>query len=1044
VKYLSIGGKVPLVNASSGTLEMFSEDEAKKLMHTDAYYPATEQFYKLEQESKQYDSPFAAAGLGLARAMTLGLSDYAIPAIASTLGADSEATREYINKVSQYNPTASIIGEIGGFVAPTGIPGIVGKAVMKGAAKVGGQMAGAGLRGSHLVGGAGGQLLARGLTEGVEAGVMEAVSRRALRAPGEKGPEFVDDLLNSVKRGVGFGAAFTFLGLGLGSSGRWLWGKVSKRAKHVQQLSDEARQLENALQKEVNAHHIGQTASKAHAEQRMQTPGIEPMGPLPDDVLTSAPPLDDVFAPPGGRAITSPDAETLVTSSPLFDADTMISKAPSIDDVLTSAPRLDDVIPGSAPIGPSAGTAQFRKPRADPFDDRAALFTDPSMEFAPPAVSRDAATLIEPLPPTRVDLHPPTAVAPHPTFADPQLGAALADTGLVPTPTARPALAMEPTISAAPRLPKNKHVTPEQMNALRWMAGDPRLGEELVAPLKQLLAGTTPEQISRKQFGFFKGKLGKELHKRIDELLPVVPKKDVPVGVRKALWPNLRAGATDPRLPEELRRRIITAMDDLPKLTKKEAQKLVDEIKQHRALEAADTALSAPPEALRGDIPTQAVRRGKTADVRPAPLEPGPTGPVSSPVLPTETGPLERGMFPGLTGPVKSPFAPSHLTGPVPAGPFDLGMTGPVKSPFLPSNLTGPVSVDPLVPGMTRPVSPWTRPATQVGPIMDPHPPRVRELQNALARKMEQVNEARRVTVSPFVKQLAPMLGAAGAGLILGGGPLGAIGGGILGYLARRAIFWQVSRMLQPMAQRLAAGVVGKLPTGRIIETVEKVGKRTADVGNVARIATTKILSEKDYDEITDELNRTDPKVLTTSILAALDGAPPQLARSAVQHNLDVLALLQDVFGTPRGTTGDLFGQDDAPSTMQKIRASRILRTAMAPETALLSFAKLELVDDQVEALERIPLYRQALDKHREFVRAVVQEYVARGGRYSRKQREQIQIWLGEKKATQLRDPELMMMLSSPQRQAPPGPGGPSVQAPPLSSKTEQIQQSTS
>lgn len=95
-----------------------------------AIEPQDEDFKKLIQENEeaQYDSPLLAGAAGAARGATFGLSDVALAKIGG------EDVKEKLNKLKEYNPIASGVGEASGVIGSTFLPGFN---LVKGVAGVG-------------------------------------------------------------------------------------------------------------------------------------------------------------------------------------------------------------------------------------------------------------------------------------------------------------------------------------------------------------------------------------------------------------------------------------------------------------------------------------------------------------------------------------------------------------------------------------------------------------------------------------------------------------------------------------------------------------------------------------------------------------------------------------------------------------------------------------------------------------------------------------------------------------------------------------------
>ena len=103
----------------------------------DGYVPETVESFGAREthraEVEQYTNPGRAAFLGAARGLTFGLSDLAFTKLGT-------ASPEEIRKIEEYNPVASLGGDIAGTVGSFALPFGVGGQVGRGAAKAWGWM----------------------------------------------------------------------------------------------------------------------------------------------------------------------------------------------------------------------------------------------------------------------------------------------------------------------------------------------------------------------------------------------------------------------------------------------------------------------------------------------------------------------------------------------------------------------------------------------------------------------------------------------------------------------------------------------------------------------------------------------------------------------------------------------------------------------------------------------------------------------------------------------------------------------------------------
>lgn len=172
------------------------------------------------QRAEKYDDPLAAAGEGIARGLTFGVSDIG--------GTDAMAARR------QYNPLAAGVGEVGGAVAGLGLTGIGGAAGAAGEAAFGG---------SGLLARAGAAAV-RGGIEGGAMGLGQGISDVALSQDPMSAEAIAGAIGHHVLVGAGAGAVggagLSVVGSGLGAALGAAGKVVSKTAAKVQaELADD-------------------------------------------------------------------------------------------------------------------------------------------------------------------------------------------------------------------------------------------------------------------------------------------------------------------------------------------------------------------------------------------------------------------------------------------------------------------------------------------------------------------------------------------------------------------------------------------------------------------------------------------------------------------------------------------------------------------------------------------------------------------------------------------------------------------------------------
>ena len=204
-------GRVPFIDDRGEVYTVLPEDVAAARATGDRV--AQPQEVDSLIEAAEYDSPVVAAGLGAARGLTLGMSDFAT----GFMPGGAEVTRKY----KEHNPGWSTGGEIAGSLlplafsggaaaAPTGLKGALGLAGAGGVARVGSAV------GRRLVPEAAkqtmGRSIARKAVEGATEGALFQVSQEISKSALDDDPEFSAD---SLLANIGFG---TLIGGGVGGA----------------------------------------------------------------------------------------------------------------------------------------------------------------------------------------------------------------------------------------------------------------------------------------------------------------------------------------------------------------------------------------------------------------------------------------------------------------------------------------------------------------------------------------------------------------------------------------------------------------------------------------------------------------------------------------------------------------------------------------------------------------------------------------------------------------------------------------------------------
>ncbi len=196
--------RVPVVRPD-GSLSSVKEGNYEKAKAMGYRFQSPEEQEKYHAELKYGDRPIAAGAAGAARGITLGLSDVVAPATGLV-------EKETLHGLEEENPTASVVGEVGGTAASLLIPGV---GEYSGPALVGklahGVAEGAGLAGAKALIP---RLVGKALTGAIEGGIYAGAHDVSQAAIGDE-ELTAEKLMNHVGLGAGLGVgASAVIGLG--------------------------------------------------------------------------------------------------------------------------------------------------------------------------------------------------------------------------------------------------------------------------------------------------------------------------------------------------------------------------------------------------------------------------------------------------------------------------------------------------------------------------------------------------------------------------------------------------------------------------------------------------------------------------------------------------------------------------------------------------------------------------------------------------------------------------------------------------------------
>lgn len=243
-----------VIEVETGKLGEVPDEQYDLAIGSKKYRPATEEDLKFFLEKKKYDNPLRAGWLRLLSSQSAGISDLIIGGIGGA------AAKEGLRKYEKYNPTASLLGEIAGYVSPGGVEAIVEKGLVKAAgktalskgvgtllkvpslparaARTGARFVGH-LPGKYIPNKYGGKALSKvlgmageGAVEGAYFGAHQAVKESVLGDSQLNGEKLASQILKEIEYGAEFGGALGIGGQALKGVG-WGLKKTGGAAKRL-------------------------------------------------------------------------------------------------------------------------------------------------------------------------------------------------------------------------------------------------------------------------------------------------------------------------------------------------------------------------------------------------------------------------------------------------------------------------------------------------------------------------------------------------------------------------------------------------------------------------------------------------------------------------------------------------------------------------------------------------------------------------------------------------------------------------------------------
>lgn len=213
-----------------GELYETSEDEAPDLIKSGFRLATQEQLQQRIAEEKYGDSELEAAGLGVARGLTFGLSDQLLE------GAGVYSSQE-LSDIKKVNPVASTLGEVGSIITPSGFAkmGIKGVAKVgeKAASKVVQQLAKKGITGSPKLFDKAVSKIApittQSIVEGAFYGGGQVISEDALGNVELNGENLARGILQGAIIGGGFGVGLGGTATAIGGTAGQIRDQIKKR-----------------------------------------------------------------------------------------------------------------------------------------------------------------------------------------------------------------------------------------------------------------------------------------------------------------------------------------------------------------------------------------------------------------------------------------------------------------------------------------------------------------------------------------------------------------------------------------------------------------------------------------------------------------------------------------------------------------------------------------------------------------------------------------------------------------------------------------------
>lgn len=225
-----------------------------------------------------------------------------------------------------------------------------------------------------------------------------------------------------------------------------------------------------------------------------------------------------------------------------------------------------------------------------------------------------------------------------------------------------------------------------------------------------------------------------------------------------------------------------------------------------------------------------------------------------------------------------------------------------------------------------------------------------------------------------------------------GGAALGGWGGSVIGAIAAPAVVKAIRRFLVPKwaGKSLHEAAEGAAKMSKRVESATTMGRRAARGAIVGGVS---VMTDKEYQEVSDQLERTTPAQVELKMAAA---APPGTNEMDIKVAARLESERQEYVRSimPRVMTTGLLTRSIDPGVEARRKLTNGVRAAYDPESVPRDFSRGRLTKEGLDAFAALmPMEYEVL---KEAVLETVEDFSRRGGVYSTQKQQQISLLTGQ------------------------------------------------